>query len=125
MAQEAKQELGVVQSIDSRPIRRLNWAAAISLSIVPMLSACSTDDVNNYLGYGDRVVQDSGDANASNQASQTIDPWSPASRNNQIDQDGQRAHIAVRRYATDKVKKPSGLSNQSTVVKDGSGGVVK
>ncbi len=115
----------MVQSIDRRPRGRLQFAAVISLFVAPFLSGCSTDDVNNYLGYGDRVVQDSGDANASNQASQTIDPWSPASRNNHIHQDGQRAQIAVRRYATDKVKKPSGLSDSATVVKDGTGGVAK
>ncbi|MEM6495706.1 MAG: hypothetical protein AAF709_03145 [Pseudomonadota bacterium] len=103
----------------------MQWAAVISLFAVPSLSGCSTDDANNYLGYGDRVVQDSGDANASNQASQTIDPWSPASRNNHINQDGQRAHIAVRRYATDRVKKPNGLSDRATIVKDGTGGVAK
>lgn len=115
----------MVQSSSKRQIHGLRWVVMLSLLITPVLSACSTDDANNYLGYSDRVVQDSGDANASNQASQTIDPWSPASRNNEIDQDGQRARIAVRRYKADKVKKPSGLGDRSVVVKGGSSGVVK
>ena len=77
------------------------------------LVACSADDRHSFFAFSDSTVSDAGDAVATNKAAHTVDPWSPASRNNRIPMDGQRAATAARRYRTDTVKKPKGLTGSS------------
>jgi hypothetical protein len=74
------------------------------------LSGCYEDDRYRYLGHGGSVTLDAGDAPAANKAIHTIDPWSAASNNTKIDQDGKRAAIAVKRYETNTSIEPRGLS---------------
>ncbi|MGI9423361.1 MAG: hypothetical protein ACR2PA_09210 [Hyphomicrobiaceae bacterium] len=105
--------------------RRFTGVTMIGVALALSLSACSSDDIHSSLGYSDQVVTDTGDANAANSVAQTIDPWSPASQNNKIDQDGQRARIAAQRYATDSVKDPGGLNESSQLKSTSTGGVTK
>ena len=94
------------------------WHAARVGAVVVIgcagLVACSADDRHSFFAFSDSAVSDAGDSVATNKASHTVDPWSPASRNNRIPMDGQRAATAVRRYQTDTVKKPQGLTGSSS-----------
>jgi hypothetical protein len=74
------------------------------------LSGCYEDDRYRYLAHSDTVTLGAGNANAVNAATMTVDPWPPESRNAQIDQDGKRAAIAVKRYETNTSIKPQGLT---------------
>jgi hypothetical protein len=74
------------------------------------LGGCYEDDRYRYLAHSDSITMGAGNANAVNAATQTVDPWPPESRNAQIDQDGKRAHIAVKRYETNTSIEPKGLA---------------
>lgn len=89
------------------------------------LAACSADDRHSIFAYSDTIVSDVGDAIASNQVTQTVDPWSSASRNKELPMDGNQAHAAVERYKTDSVKKPEGLTGSSTSGQSGGTPAIK
>lgn len=108
---------------------RLPYGAFIAIAVAGMsATGCSsTDDLHHYFGHSDDVVVDAGDAVSSNKVAHTIDPWAPHSERTDIRQSGARTAIAVRRYQTDKVKKP-GANNKggfSINVNEGDGGVAK
>jgi hypothetical protein len=92
---------------------RLPFGTILAVAMTGALAAgcSSTDDLHNYFGHSDDVVVDAGDAVATNKVAHTIDPWAPHSERNDIRQSGARTAIAVRRYQTDKVKKPGGNGN--------------
>ena len=100
-----------------RTNRHTAWrgtAVGISIAVLSCgLAACSADDRHAYFAYSDNIVSDVGDATATNQAAQTVDPWSSASRNEELPLDGNRAHASVKRYQSDTVKKPQGLTGSS------------
>lgn len=83
------------------------------------LSACSSDDRFQYTGRSDKVLNDSGNAVASNIVAQTVDPWSPYSREAVSETDGKRIQKTIDRYQKDRVRAPAatGASNRG-----GSGG---
>jgi len=70
-----------------------------------------------YRAHSDKVTRGAGNAAAANIATQTIDPWPPHSQRTQINQDGKRAHIAIKRYETNTSVPPKGISSVN-----GSGG---
>jgi hypothetical protein len=45
----------------------------------------------------------------------TIDPWSKPSNKTQIDMDGKRAGLAVKRYETNTSPQPKGLNDTISV----------
>ena len=94
-------------------MKRLIVPLSLSCAVLAGGAGCSSDDVHLYLGHSDKVTSDAGDAVASNDVAHTVDPWSRASRNTKIGQDGNRARIAADRYAADAVKQPEGLGGSS------------
>jgi hypothetical protein len=85
------------------------------------LSGCYEDDRYRYLAHGDTITLGAGNANAVNAATQTVDPWPPESKDARIDQDGKRAHIAVKRYETNTSIPPRGLTTTSDSYSNGNG----
>jgi hypothetical protein len=85
------------------------------------LSGCYEDDRYRYLAHSDTVTLGAGNATAINKAIHTIDPWPPESSKTRIDQDGKRAHIAVKRYEANKSIEPRGLTANSESNFNGNG----
>ena len=77
------------------------------------LSGCASDDRFQYTARSDKILNDSGNAVASNIIAQTVDPWSPYSRTSATETDGKRAKAAIERYQKDRVRAPAatGASN--------------
>src|SRR3977135_4758550 len=79
-------------------------AAAVLLG--SFLAGCS----DLYYDRRETVTFAAGDAVASAQATQTIDPWPPASANRHIDSNGHPAAGAHERYRTGQIIQPRGMS---------------
>lgn len=73
------------------------------------LGACS--DI--YYDRRDTVHLGAGDANASNIAVQTIDPWPRHAANRNIPHNGEVIQGAIKRYREGKVTPPRGLGTSS------------
>jgi len=96
-----------------------DWRIALVLVLVGTgLGSCYEDDRYRYLSHSDTITLGAGNANAVNAATQTIDPWPPESKENRIDMDGKRAHIAVKRYETNTSIEPKGLSTSTASQSD-------
>jgi hypothetical protein len=76
---------------------------------------------DDYRARRDSIALQEGNAVAHNIAVQTVDPWSPAVRDNRIDIDGSRALIGVERYKNNMSIPPKGLATQS-ISKEAGGG---
>ena len=94
-----------------KDMRRLLIPVSIACAVLAGAAGCTSDDAHLYLGHSDKVTSDAGDANATNDVAHTVDPWSRASRNTHIEQNGNRARVAADRHAADAVKQPSGLND--------------
>jgi hypothetical protein len=102
----------------------LRGTLALSLSAAGAgLGGCSEEHLYSYYGHQDKVTLGAGDAPAANVAIHTINPWPPSSQRTQIDQNGKRAHIAVKRYETNTSIPPRGIDwNSGFIVSNGSAG---
>lgn len=90
------------------PARMLTTlGAALALSMA--LSACA--DV--YYDRRDAIHMSFGDANASNIAVHTIDPWPRHAANRDILMNGEKIQPAIQRYKQGKVTPPRGLGTSS------------
>ena len=98
------------------PLRLKAAAAGLLLSAGAVLAACTSDQSHEYLAHTDRVTKGAGDAVASNRAVHTIDPWSRHSHKTQIDMDGKRAGLAVKRYQSNTSINPKGLGSEPAAV---------
>jgi hypothetical protein len=78
--------------------------------VFSLASGCTSDQLYEYRAHTDKVTLGAGNASAANRAIHTVDPWPWYSQNTQIDMDGNRALLAVRRYETNTSIKPKGLS---------------
>ena len=89
----------------------LRFASLLAGTI--LLTACTSDDHFQYRERSDKILNDTGNAVASNIISQTVDPWSPYSRESETLMDGERARAAADRYRKDSVRQPNptGASN--------------
>lgn len=85
-------------------------AAAIAACAV--LGACS--DVSLYTDRREGIALSSGDAIASDQVTQMVDPWPRASADRNIAFNGQKMQSAVQRYRTNKVTPPVNALTSST-----------
>jgi hypothetical protein len=74
------------------------------------IGGCAESDLHHYLGHSDTVTVGAGNAQASNRTIHEVDHWPAASRKTQIDLDGQRAALAVKRYQKNQSIEPKGLT---------------
>jgi hypothetical protein len=108
-----------------RSDRRLALGAALAAAAL-LTTACTDEQRYEYLAHTDMVTQGAGDAVAANTAAQTVNPWPAHSQNKNIDLDGKRGYIAVRRYETNTSIKPKGLNTEASIdLGNGNGTAVK
>jgi hypothetical protein len=91
----------------NKPFRSALPLAMAGVLVGLMLAGCE-----EYRARRDGVTMGLGNSNTHNIAVQTVDPWPPYVGDNRIDQDGERARIAIQRYRKNKVIEPRGLSTQ-------------
>ncbi|MBX3521725.1 MAG: hypothetical protein KF807_00815 [Xanthobacteraceae bacterium] len=89
----------------------LNKAVA-ALVLTATLAACSAGP-DIYYDRRDAIHLSAGDANASNIASQTIDPWPRHAAYRDIQTNGEKIQPAIQRYKEGKVTPPRGLGTSS------------
>jgi hypothetical protein len=100
--------------------KRVRFAlAAAAIAAPAMLSGCNEDD---YLARRDTVSLGAGDAVAVNAVTQTIDPWNRNAKNTEINQEGERARVAVERYQLNKSIPPKGVNTTTISSQAGPGG---
>lgn len=88
-------------------------AAGSVLVLCISLSACSDDQFADHFAHRDLVTSGAGNANATNAATQTLDPWPKESKNSTINVDGKRLAIGVQRYQANKSIPPKGVSTSN------------
>ena len=96
-------------------------AAMALMALSTSLGGCSSDQVHEYRAHSDKVTSGAGDAAASNRVVHTVDPWPYYSQKTQIDMDGKRSQLAIRRYETNTSIKPKGTSSDSSGILNGNG----
>jgi hypothetical protein len=92
-------------------MRQAKWiipAVAFVLAMTLAAPACYALD-DDYFSRRDTVTDDAGDAIATNNVTQTIDPWAPHAKNTEIKIDGKRAQIGISRYQNNQSASPKGL----------------
>jgi hypothetical protein len=98
----------------------VRFALTAAAIVAPaMLSGCNEDD---YLARRDTVSLGAGDAVAVNAVTQTIDPWNRNAKNTNINQEGERARVAVERYQLNKSIPPKGVNTTTISSQAGPGG---
>lgn len=92
----------------------INCAKSLGSGIVlvTVLAACSPG-ADLYFDRRDTIHLTSGNANASNIAVQTIDPWPQHAANRTILTNGEKIQPAIQRYKEGKVTPPRGLGTSS------------
>ena len=93
--------------------------AAAAIIAPALLSGCNEDD---YLARRDTVSLGAGDAIATNAVTQTVDPWNRNAKNTDINQEGERARVAVDRYQLNKSIPPKGINTTTLSSQAGPGG---
>ena len=73
------------------------------------IGGCEDEYQYRYRAHTDKITSAAGNAAASNIAAQMVDPWPASSQRTRIDQNGKRAHIAVKRYETNTSIQPRGV----------------
>ena len=86
--------------------------------LASLLAGCS--DI--YYDRRETVTFAAGDATATAQAVQVIDPWPPAAYNRNIAYNGPRVAGAVERYRTGKIIEPKGTGTSSSYTPSGPSG---
>lgn len=98
------------------PTNRLNSVLAAAV-VTTTLAACSNSEFYQgsdfYYDRRDTIHLSAGDANASNIAAQTIDPWPRHAANRTIVTNGEKIQPAIQRYKEGKVITPRGLGTSS------------
>ena len=80
----------------------------ITTLVLSLASGCTNDQFYEYRAHTDKVTEGAGNASAANRAIHTVDPWPAYAEKTEINTDGKRALVAVRRYETNTSVKPSG-----------------
>lgn len=83
--------------------------SVVLATILTTLSGCS-----QYLDRRDTIALSGGEAVATNQVTQMVDPWPRASADKNIAFNGNRMESAVERYRTNRVYAPSGTGTSAT-----------
>ncbi len=79
---------------------------AVAAAALPVLA-----DPYDYRDRRDTLTSSAGNAQASNIAVHTVDPWPRHARNSRINLDGRRAGLAITRYQKNQSIPPKGLEN--------------
>jgi hypothetical protein len=90
---------------------------AAALATALLLAACSQPDL--YLDHRETIGLTSGDAISANAATQTVDPWPPASGNPNIAFNGQKMQSAVERYRNNRAIPPISATTSDVIVPPG------
>ena len=98
-----------------RPSTNSLRVLALSVALATLLAACS-----EYLDRRETISLNGGNALASNQATQVVDPWPRASANRNIAFSGERMQSAIQRYRTNQVYAPSGTGTSGAYGKSAS-----
>ena len=85
-------------------------AVATAVGLGAVLAGCS----DLYYDRRETILFGADNAVASNNAVQTIDPWSPGSANRRAPANGERVAAAIKRYRTGRVLTPIGNGTSST-----------
>ncbi len=85
-------------------------ALIVSLGFGFMLAGCS----DLYLDRRDAILFGAGDAVASSNAVQAVDPWPKESADRNAPANGQRIEAAIKRYRTGRVYPPIGTGTTSS-----------
>jgi len=93
--------------------------ATVILLPTLLLQGCYKDD---YLSQRDTLTLGAGDAVATNQATHTVDPWAPHSKNTDIHIDGKRAQLGIERYQKNQSIPPRGLTSNGVSSGGNNGG---
>jgi hypothetical protein len=92
-----------------------NKTTAVVLGFAALLGGCNVHsdwvDPNGYLDRRDTISLHAGDAVATNQVTQMVDPWPAHSANNNIAFNGDRMQKAVERYRHNKVTAPDSMTS--------------
>src|SRR5262245_62839988 len=83
---------------------------SIAVLVLSLVSGCTSDQFYDHRAHTDKVTEGAGNASAANRAIHTIDPWPAYSEKTEINTDGKRALVAVRRYETNTSVKPADTS---------------
>jgi hypothetical protein len=87
-------------------------AAILASTAALSVAGCAEGDLHQYLGHTDTLTVGAGNAQAANRTIHEVDHWPAASRKTQIDMDGKRAALAVKRYQRNESIEPRGLSKR-------------
>ena len=94
-----------------------NKTTAVVLGFAALLGGCNVHsdwvDPNGYLDRRDTISLHAGDAVATNQVTQMVDPWPAHSANNNIAFNGDRMQKAVERYRHNKVITPVSMTSST------------
>jgi len=97
--------------VNLSPALRKLLLLPLAATLCVVLGGWDEDELRHqYRGHSDKVTRGAGNAAAANIATQTIDPWPPHSQRTQINQDGKRAHIAIKRYESNTSLQPKGIN---------------
>jgi hypothetical protein len=96
----------------------MKFAIVFAIAASATLAGCNEDD---YLARRDTVTLGAGDAIATNAVTHTIDPWPRHSKNTDIDQEGERARVAIERYQQNKSIPPKGINTTEITGQAGPG----
>ena len=88
----------------NNPLRTLALAALLAA-----LAGCS-----EYLDRRDTIALSGGNAVATNEVSQMVDPWPRASADRNIAFNGAKMETAVERYRTNRVISPRGIGTSAS-----------
>lgn len=91
-----------------RPCSNHVRVLVLSVGLVGMLGGCA-----DYFARRDTITLDGGDALATNQVTQMVDPWPLVSADKNIAFNGERMQRAVERYRTNRVIPPSAAGTSS------------
>src|SRR3712207_2200605 len=100
----------------------LKMHAALGAGLLALAACgCAFADDYDYLDRRDTISSSAGNANASNFATQTIDPWPRYAKDTRSHLEGNRAAVAIKRYQQNKSIPPRGLSTTTISEQAGPG----
>ena len=91
-----------------RPSSKIFRTLALA-TVFATLAGCS-----EYLDRRDNIALSAGNANATNQMTQMVDPWPRDSANRDIAFNGAKMQSAVERYRTNRIIQPKGTGTSTT-----------